>query len=69
MNLSAEPGALLLVCLAGPLILAIGVLIWLRVGARRREERRRQARLDFEQYRREQRLAEREARRERKGPR
>lgn len=67
--MNGDAGALLLVCLAGPVVLAVIVLIWLEVRARRLAERNREARRDFEQYRREQRRAEREARKERKGPR
>ena len=67
MTLSA--GALLLVCIAGPLVLAVGGLMYLQLHSRRRERQRRQARADYEQHRREQRQAEREARKERKGPR
>lgn len=67
--MNVDAGALLLVCIGGPLVLGIGGLIYHGIQERRRNERRRRMRLDFEQHRREQRQAEREARKERKGPR
>lgn len=67
--MNADAGALLLVCIGGPLVLGLVGLIYLGIRDRRRDELRRRTRLDFERHRREQRQADREARKERKGPR
>lgn len=67
--MNGDAGALLLVCIGGPLVLGIGGMIYLGIQERRRNAERQRTRLDFEQHRREQRKAEREARKERKGPR
>lgn len=64
-----DAGVLLMVCVGGPLVLGLGGLVYLRIRERRRDELRRRTRLHFERHRREQRQADRDARKERKGPR
>ena len=67
--MNADAGALLLVCIGGPLVIGLGGLVHLRIRERRRDELRRRTLLDFERHRHKERQAERDARKERKGPR